>query len=255
MRCLVISNVYFWDNFKNILKRHNPEVVLFLGDTTDYPHAFFHNAPEEIIRESLEKKPAGKSVFEWLRVIDKRYESSPDFKEAKRAHADSFYQALRNAAKVAKRVFVIKGDSDKADYSKNKITKIKNCFEISNKAADYKGLRFLGSVGKSIKKNKSDIILSHAPPNLWNALLTSGAKAVFNGNFQKELMKKGKGAVLFEVGAFPNYLLVNLDKKISASYYEAQIKSERIDFFNPLRYGRVQFLLPKVDSWKIKKLL
>ena len=150
MRILAISDARRWKGCENLVDQHEPDVVALVGDLASDGFADFR--------------------WEWK---SKNYRQSMETR--KEMHVNSFYQFLEYAGRRA-RVLVVKGNHDEdfeGDYTPERMNKIHGCQELSGKAAEINGVRFLG-VGFAEthclrllnplireSREKVDIILTH----------------------------------------------------------------------------------------------
>jgi len=117
MKILILSDIYEWKGYKELLDRIQPDAVVLAGDLTSDGGVSFK-----------------------VKRIDKCVVTR------RKEHVDKFYQFLRYAGNKSK-VLVIKGNHDEEfeeAYTPEKINQISGCTEISGKTFDIEGLRFLG---------------------------------------------------------------------------------------------------------------
>jgi predicted phosphodiesterase len=150
MRILAISDARNWSGYEKVVDQHEPDVIVLVGDLASDGFAdFWWEWKSENRRQPMETR--------------------------KRIHVDRFYQFLQYAGRKA-RVLVVKGNHDEDfenDYSPERISNIQGCQELSGKATEIDGIRFLGLgftetrylrlLNPLIKdfKEKADIILTH----------------------------------------------------------------------------------------------
>jgi len=150
MRILAISDARNWSGYEKVVDQHEPDVIVLVGDLASDGFADFW--------------------WEWMPQNRKQ-----PMETRKGIHVDRFYQFLQHAGKRA-RVLVIKGNHDEDfenDYSPERISNIQGCEELSGKATEIDGIRFLGLGFTETRylrllnplirdhKEKADIVLTH----------------------------------------------------------------------------------------------
>lgn len=213
MKILACSDALYWDDFKKVANKEKPDFVFFLGDLVNDGHSL-------------------------------------------KVHINEFYRILKYASKIAKKVLVIKGNHDKEGYDRIKINKIKNCREVSGQKINLNKIKIL-CLGygqchhqKNLQNKLSahqdiNMIISHSEKRSWNHLLSSNAKIIINGHFKENLLHRTNNKIMLSLGCFPDYLVIQLDKEVKATYYEAEVKR---DFKNGKH-------IAKTKKWTKKALI
>lgn len=209
MKLLAFSDVLEWKGYEKLVGRLQPDIVVLAGDLVSDGLASFWGD--------------GFAKF-WGNEAEKRRKER-NIQRRKKIHVEKFYRFLRYAG-ARSEVLVVEGDHDsqfEGDYAPGRINRIGGCNEISGKALQTRGLRFLGlgfgqtrylktlrpQIGEY--KQQVDIVVTHCEQNRMPLLSALQPKLIIRGHF-------GSGRYL--VNGVPSvftaeaqYTVVELDRK------------------------------------------
>ena len=167
-KILAFSDVTSWEAKNELTSKTRPDIVALAGDLIDegtYSHWF--QARDKYWKQTHNYKKHSYDVLLQDRLFRKILEKT------KTKRTEGFYNFLKDAGQKS-RVLIIKGNHDEEEsYDPERINNIAGCEEISGRAIEINGIRFLGISEKESYylrllnpiidkfKGKIDVIILH----------------------------------------------------------------------------------------------
>lgn len=196
MKILAYSDVFSWVGFKEIIRNTDPDILVLNGD---------------LVGDG------------WRTIFGANIDNKLEYQLN---HFKKFYEILRYASTICKKVLVIKGNHDNEFYNSKFIESIPNCIELSGKGIVIEGLSFFGFGYKDsynvrelksfLKTIDANILITHTKSKRLPILASIEPKLIIQGHSRKYGTLIENVSVIYTDNQI-NLITINSDKKNNIS--------------------------------------